>query len=171
VTGGGGRPASIALNAVAGSFRFITGHLDKNAYRILTPQGTIGVRGTAFEGSIVGTRINLLLMNGQVWFCNRNVPPGTMPQVVEPTADMPEPIADNNCRWLNNPCELLVADAYGQIEEPRTVTREELEDLFPITEKEAQLDPRFRLDSDICRGIPETPGGAGGGGGGLGSVH
>ena len=171
VTGGGGNPASISLNAVAGSFRFITGHLDKNAYRILTPQGTIGVRGTAFEGTIVGTRINLLLMNGQVWFCNRNAAPGAMPLRIEPTADMPEPMADNNCRWLNDPCELLVADAYGQIEPPRTVTPEELEDLFPITEREAQLDARFRLDSQICKGIPQTPGGAGGGGGGLGSVH
>src|SRR5262249_17783589 len=120
VTGGGGKPASISLNAVAGSFRFITGHLDKNAYRIITPQGTIGVRGTAFEGTIVGTQINLLLMNGQVWFCNKNVPPGSMPLRIEPTADMPAPMADENCRWLNDPCQLLVADAYGPIEQTRT---------------------------------------------------
>jgi hypothetical protein len=177
VTGGGGRPASIALNAVAGSFRFITGHLDKNAYRIITPQGTIGVRGTAFEGTIVGPQINLLLMNGQVWFCNRNAAPGAMPLAIEPTADMPAPMADNNCRWLNDPCELLVADAYSPIEEPRTATEvytpEQLQDLFPITDKEAQLDPRFRLDSQVCLGVfPGTPpAGAGGGGGGLGSFH
>ncbi len=93
VTGGGGNPASISLNAVAGSFRFITGHLDKNAYRILTPQGTIGVRGTAFEGSIYNGRINLMLMNGQVWFCNRDAAPGAMPLRIEPTADMPAPWA------------------------------------------------------------------------------
>src|SRR5262245_41575655 len=170
VTGGDGRPASIALNAGAGSFRCITGHLDNIASRILTPQGTIGVRGTAFEGSIVGTRINLLLMNGQVWFCNKDAAPGAMPLAIEPTADMPVPMAENNCRWLNNPCELLVAEAYSPIDEPRVATDvytpQELEDLFPIVDREAQLDPGFRLDSQLCLGISETPGGAGGGGGG-----
>jgi FecR protein len=171
VTGGGGRPAEIALNAVAGSFRFITGHLDKNAYRILTPQGTIGVRGTAFEGTIVGTQINLLLMNGQVWFCNRNAPPGAMPLKIEPTADMPAPMADNNCRWLNNPCELLVADAYSPIDQPRIATEvytpEQLKDLFPISDREDELVANFRLDSAACLGVnPGSAGGAGGGGGG-----
>src|SRR5262245_48916612 len=148
VTGGGGSPASISLNAVAGSFRFITGHSDHNAYRIITPQGTIGVRGTAFEGSIYNGRMNLMLMNGQVWFCNRDAAPGAMPLRIEPTADMPGAMtsptpSDPNCRWLNDPCDLLVADAHGPLQEPRrstdVYTREELEDLFPIAEREEVL--------------------------------
>src|SRR4029453_12211828 len=110
VAGGGSRPASITLNAVAGSFRFITGHSDKNAYRIHTPQGTIGVRGTAFEGTMVGTRINLLLMNGQVWFCNRDAPPGATPE------------NNPHCRWLNDPCDLLEAEAHGPVAEPQTAS-------------------------------------------------
>jgi hypothetical protein len=172
VAGGTGSPASITLNAVAGSFRFITGHSDKNAYRIHTPQGTIGVRGTAFEGSIVDTRINLLLQNGQVWFCNRDAAPGAMPLRIEPTADMPAPMGDDNCRWLNNPCELLVADAHGPLDQPRTATDiytpEQLRDLFPISDKEEQLQASFRLDSAACLGVfPGAAGGAGGGGGGV----
>ena len=52
------------------------------------------------------------------------------------------------------------------------IPREELEELFPIVDREAQLDPRFRLDSAACLGVfPGAPGSAGGGGGGLGSVH
>lgn len=160
VAGGGGRPASITLNAVAGSFRFITGHSDKNAYRIHTPQGTIGVRGTAFEGTIFGGRMGLMLMNGQAWFCNREAPPGSTPE------------NSPYCRWLNDPCDLLVADPYGPLSEPRTATdvytREELEDLFPIADREEQLQQQFRLDSAACLGIIAGggAGGAGGGGGG-----
>jgi hypothetical protein len=170
---GGGSPASITLNAVSGSFRFITGHSDHNAYRIHTPQGTIGVRGTAFEGSIYNGRMNLMLMNGQVWFCNRDAAPGAMPLRIEPTADMPAPMGDDNCRWLNDPCDLLVADAHGPLQEPRrstdVYTREELEDLFPIADREEQLQGGFRLDSAAClAAVAEGgAGGAGGGGGGI----
>jgi len=38
-----------AVDALAGSFRFITGDSPKNAYEINTPTGTISVRGTAFD--------------------------------------------------------------------------------------------------------------------------
>ena len=52
-------------------------------------------------------------------------------------------MGDDNCRWLNDPCDLLVADAHGPLQEPRrstdVYTREELEDLFPIADREEQL--------------------------------
>ena len=38
-----------AVNALSGTFRFITGGSDHSAYTINTPTGTIGVRGTAFD--------------------------------------------------------------------------------------------------------------------------
>ena len=38
-----------AVNALGGTFRFITGNSDHSAYTINTPTGTIGVRGTAFD--------------------------------------------------------------------------------------------------------------------------
>lgn len=38
----------VAINASVGVFRFVTGKLKKQAYRIKTPTATIGIRGTIF---------------------------------------------------------------------------------------------------------------------------
>ena len=61
----------------------------------------------------------------------------------------------------------------ARLHEPRrstdVYTPEELEDLFPVADKEAQLDPRFRLDSErawqplLAEAVVEAGGGGGGG--------
>lgn len=45
--------ASFVMTAVKGVFRFASGKLPKNAYRINTPAATIGVRGTTLTVSVV----------------------------------------------------------------------------------------------------------------------
>jgi hypothetical protein len=40
----------------------MTGHSDKRAYRIITPQGTIGVRGTVFDMSVRNGKTRILLL-------------------------------------------------------------------------------------------------------------
>lgn len=66
-----------AINALGGSFRFVTGQSDHNAYTITTPTGTIGVRGTAFDfvignavtpGHAPGTAV--ALFRGAVQLCD-----------------------------------------------------------------------------------------------------
>ena len=49
---GPSKAGTFAINAVRGSFRFITGVSAKNAYSINTPMATIGVRGTEFDGHV-----------------------------------------------------------------------------------------------------------------------
>jgi hypothetical protein len=39
----------VVINLTAGALRFITGKADHNAYEIVTPTATIGVRGTVFD--------------------------------------------------------------------------------------------------------------------------
>jgi hypothetical protein len=39
----------IAIRLTTGSFRFVTGHSEKTAYKITTPLATIGVRGTTLD--------------------------------------------------------------------------------------------------------------------------
>jgi len=41
--------SQFTLDALGGSYRFITGQSDHSVYTIKTPTGTIGVRGTAFD--------------------------------------------------------------------------------------------------------------------------
>ena len=66
------RPARIAVNMLAGSFRFATGTSPKNAYRIDTPTGTIGVRGTEFDVWVQKLATRILLYHGIVRFCTEN---------------------------------------------------------------------------------------------------
>lgn len=61
----------LAINALSGTFRFVTGESQKDRYSIRTPNGTIGIRGTALDfivNAIVGTRV--LVYHGTVILCN-----------------------------------------------------------------------------------------------------
>lgn len=66
-----GTPEKFAINALAGTFRFITGKGDKNAYRIATPTGTIGIRGTEFDFTVERKtgRTSVVLFEGGVVLC------------------------------------------------------------------------------------------------------
>src|SRR5262249_9427411 len=44
-----GSSGSVVIQATRGAFRFVTGTQDKRAYRIITPYGSLGVRGTILE--------------------------------------------------------------------------------------------------------------------------
>ena len=63
VIGGGSKAKTITLKLISGSARFVTGASDKRAYKIVTPQGTIGVRGTAFDLTVRNGKTHLLLLS------------------------------------------------------------------------------------------------------------
>jgi hypothetical protein len=63
VIGGGSKAKSVTLKLISGSARFVTGTSDKRAYKIVTPQGTIGVRGTAFDLTVRNGKTHLLLLS------------------------------------------------------------------------------------------------------------
>lgn len=67
----GGTASSFAVNALGGTFRFITGKSPKAAYSITTPTGTIGVRGTKFDFSVDkgNGKTTVVLYEGQVNIC------------------------------------------------------------------------------------------------------
>ena len=70
--GGGDTASKFVVDALAGSFRFVTGNSPKSAYGIQTPTGTIGVRGTAFDLTVDATthQTSLLLYHGGVSMCS-----------------------------------------------------------------------------------------------------
>jgi hypothetical protein len=92
----GGSASRFAIDALGGTYRFITGESDHSAYTISTPTGTIGVRGTAFDfivdsrhpivsGRAAGTAV--ALYQGAVQLCSRA----------------------GKCVMLTQPCDLGVA--------------------------------------------------------------
>ena len=58
-----GSAGKMVLDALGGSFRFITGRAPKDRYQINTPGGTISVRGTAFQ-LWVGAAVYMLVEHG-----------------------------------------------------------------------------------------------------------
>lgn len=67
-----GTASKFVIDALGGSFRFITGDSPKNAYAINTPTGTMGVRGTEFDLSVapVDGETHVLLYHGGVVLCD-----------------------------------------------------------------------------------------------------
>lgn len=62
--------AEIAVRAVSGAFRFVSGASPSSNYRIMTPSGTIGVRGTIVDIEIVREIILAIVRQGQAEYCS-----------------------------------------------------------------------------------------------------
>ncbi len=67
---GDGSAGDFAIGALGGTYRFISGKSPKESFRITTPTGTIGIRGTAFDlvtNGPEGTRV--LMYSGATELC------------------------------------------------------------------------------------------------------
>lgn len=62
----------VTIRLTTGAFRFVTGHSDKNAYKITTPLAVIGVRGTALGILSQRGRSVVNLENGAARVCTTN---------------------------------------------------------------------------------------------------
>lgn len=68
---GDGNVGKFAVSALSGTFRFVTGNGDKDAYEIKTPTGTIGIRGTAFDFFVTQLFTRVLMFHGSTNLCNQ----------------------------------------------------------------------------------------------------
>src|SRR5688572_17488390 len=92
----------LTLNAARGSFRWISGKSKSEAYEIVTPAGTIGVRGTWFDIFVgPGGITSVVLLSGSVQFCG-----------------------SNGCRELRRRCDVVVATPGGGVSDPSRVNRD-----------------------------------------------
>ncbi len=65
--------SKVVLDLTRGSFRFITGKAHHDAYEIVTPTATIGVRGTAFDLYVGDTgEVAIAMINGAVQVCPKS---------------------------------------------------------------------------------------------------
>ena len=67
-----GAGKNIAVTAVKGAFRFVSGKSPSEAYKVTTPHAHIGVRGTTYDVRIENGRTLVVLQNGAVNVCMRN---------------------------------------------------------------------------------------------------
>ncbi len=122
---------NVTINAVRGTFRFITGSSPTNAYLIRTPTATIGLRGTQFDFAI-GPRgeTRLALYGGGVRFCD----------------------LQNHCVELRGRCEVVVARPGEGVRHLQSgMERASVIDAsFPYARSQSRLNADFRLDTASC---------------------
>jgi hypothetical protein len=62
----------VTIRMTSGAFRFVTGHSDKNAYKITTGLATIGIRGTILDILSQRGRSIVALQDGAATVCTTN---------------------------------------------------------------------------------------------------
>lgn len=121
-----GSVKKLTINAAKGTFRWMSGNSDHSAYQIVTPAGTIGVRGTAFDFYVGANGMTaVVLLNGAAQFCGAG-----------------------GCRQLKAQCDCVIAKRNGEISDPRRVNRDILKKLgnqraLPFLSGDQQLSGRM----------------------------
>ena len=92
----------LTLNAARGSFRWISGKSKSEAYEIVTPAGTIGIRGTRLDIFVgPGGVTSVVLLSGAARFCG-----------------------SNGCQDLRRRCDVVVATPGGGVSGASRVNRD-----------------------------------------------
>jgi len=132
-----GSASKVAIDALSGSFRFITGNSAKPAYSITTPTGSIGVRGTAFDFAVARGTTAVLLYHGAVELCSRG----------------------GRCVTLARRCEMGAATgAEAFLVNPGTQNRETLTAQFRYLRSQAPLLAAFRVaETRTCQQSDSAP--------------
>jgi hypothetical protein len=138
---------TLAITAAKGTFRWISGKSSSSAYKVNTPSGALGVRGTAFDIFVGADGLTaVVLLSGRADFCN-----------------------SNGCQQLNRRCDFLIAKPDGQVTKPRGIVRQlgegrRGEETFPFLAGLTSPAKGFKADSS-CAGMPNRRAMRGGGGG------
>ncbi len=121
---------NFSINALRGTYRFITGQSAKGAYKIKTANATIGIRGTGFD-FWVESKTGVAVLEGKVKLCNSN----------------------KKCVDLNAGCELGVSESgrsqkiFGEIKAQLLISK------LPYIINQSQLRKPFRLPIATCNKI------------------
>jgi hypothetical protein len=117
----------LTLNAARGSFRWISGKSKSEAYEIVTPAGTIGIRGTTLDIFVgQGGLTSVVLLSGAARFCGAN-----------------------GCQDLRRQCDVIVATPAGGVSDTARVDRSIFDTVgtdraFPFMSGRQRLSNGFR---------------------------
>ena len=126
---------AVSVVLTKGAFRFISGHSGSKAYSIVTPAGSVGVRGTAFDVTILGNTTNVVLLRGQVNVCPRN----------------------GRCRMVRTACAYVTFNRNGFLHQGKAgALADSGRRLFPLLGRSQEVLPSFRGNSSGC-GSSATP--------------
>ncbi len=138
-----GTAERLAINAFAGTFRFISGNSPKSAYQIRTPTAAIAVRGTKFDFIVTPRDTRVMLYEGALAVCGGN----------------------QNCVDLDSRCEVGVVSAGGKAHYQRAnPERAPRSQEFRYARFQGMLLPGFRVSgAGNCVDTAEVSGESSGG--------
>ena len=129
----------LTLSAARGSFRWISGKSKSEAYEIVTPAGTLGIRGTKLD-IFVGPNglTSVVLLSGAARFCGAN-----------------------GCQDLRRRCDVIVATPGGDVSDTSRVDRSIFDTVgtdraFPFLSGRQQLSSGFRGFGNQSCGLAST---------------
>lgn len=135
---GGATAQNVSVDALRGTFRFITGNSPKNAYNIQTSNATIGIRGTGFD-FWVAERTGVALLKGSVNLCSKS--------------------GGGSCVTLQPNCSIGVAgdpNPAHKIMGPEKTGA--IERRLPYLINQSELRTQFHLNTASCdRDLPRVP--------------
>ncbi len=132
----------LTLNAARGSFRWISGKSKSDAYEIVTPAGTLGVRGTRFDIFVgPGGITSVVLLSGAAQFCGAN-----------------------GCQELRRRCDVVVATPAGGVSDVSRVNRDIFATVgtdraFPFLSGRQRLSRSFESAFGSNCGLASSPSG------------
>ena len=119
----------VTINAIRGTFRFISGNSPHQAYSIRTPTVTIGVRGTVVDFSAGPNSSSFIFQEGEGTACT--------------TA---------GCVEIEDQCDLYIAPQGRAISEATgTQAQLQLARNFPFNDDQSRLAPDFRTRRNGCQ--------------------
>ena len=127
---------NLAINALLGTFRFISGNSSKQAYSIKTPTATMGIRGTKFDFTVRRRGdTDVVLFSGQVDVCGRS-----------------------GCIRLNEACSLASITRNGDARRVRSSEsrNRQIRARFPYIVSQAPLRRDFRVSTRSCGDIQKA---------------
>ncbi len=141
---GPGSASKFAVDALGGTFRFLSGNSPKPAYSITSPTATIAIRGTRFDFDVDRSETRVMLYEGAVELCSRS----------------------GGCTELMNRCDIGVAASAGAVRfGPRDAERVPISLRFRYARFQQPLLPDFRVGGTVrCTepvteaGVPEAVG-------------
>ena len=125
------KASSFAVEALGGSFRFISGNSRKRAYSVKTPTATMAVRGTIFDMWVAsGQQSAMLVLEGTVLMCGQS----------------------GSCRSARRQCSMFATSSGGGVGRPADQDQyfNALESGFPFIQSESQLLPPFQANGEAC---------------------
>lgn len=129
----GSRNDAFAVNALAGTFRFISGNSPKSVYSIDTPTASIAVRGTKFDLTVAGSNARALLFEGALSLCR-----------------------GATCIELNNRCDIASVGSVNGLFTLRD-DRNGLTGNFPLPNIQSAFLPDFRVQgAQACLAPPSA---------------